>query len=421
MTSLRRKAAGAVGLVAIGLVIAILVGMYQKVFTPVTEVTVMSDRAGLLLDKGAAVRAYGVPVGDVREVHQADGGRVAITVALEPDAADRIPADVTASIRATTVFGAKFIDLQVPQGALDGSSSLTEGDVIQADAVTVEANDIFQHSLDLLQAVEPRQLNATLSQVASALDGRGEAFGRYLEQVNAYLTSFNPHLPTLNADIAAVDDVLRSYDAAAPGLIRTADQAGTTAVTLDKNVASMEAFLVDLVSASDRVGTFLTRLELPLARSINEMTPVTDLMRIYAPGLGCFLNNTAFLVRNVAKSLGAVDPGVQGKAGFLPGQAPYDPRTNKPKLVTGIGPICYPNVTLEHPVPPHVRFDDGTQSVYDGVGPVVNPGTLHNPYGRPFQPRQEAGSFSTYQDFLDDILGPGAAQQLLGSAGEGSQ
>lgn len=421
MTSLRRKAAGVVGFVAIGIVIAILVGMYQKVFTPVTEITVMSDRAGLLLDKGAAVRAFGAPVGEVREVRQADGGRVAITVALDPEAAKRIPADVTASIRATTVFGAKFIDLQVPVGALDGASSIAEGDVVEAEAVTVEANDTFQHSIDLLEAVDPLRLNTTLSEVAAALDGRGAAMGRYLEQVNDYLTSFNPHLPALTADIATADDVLRTYDAAAPRLIRTADQAGTTAVTLDENLASMQAFLLDLVNASERLGTFLNRLEVPLARSIKEMTPVTDLLRIFAPGLGCFLNNTAFLVRNLEKALGAQDPGVQGKAGFLPGQPTYDPRTSMPKIVTGVGPICYPNVTVKHPVPPHVRFDDGTQDVYDGVGPVVNPGTVHDPYGRPYEPTKQNGASTTYEELLDYLLGPGASQRLLGRQAGGAR
>src|SRR5690606_27238131 len=114
MEKMRRRLIGATGLVLIATLVAVLLGMYQKVFTPVTEVTVMSDRAGLLLDKGAAVRVSGLPVGEVRSVRQADSGQVAITVALDPDDASRIPDNVTASIKATTVFGAKFVDLEVP-------------------------------------------------------------------------------------------------------------------------------------------------------------------------------------------------------------------------------------------------------------------------------------------------------------------
>lgn len=415
MSKLRTRAVGAVGLLAVAGVVAALLGMYQKVFTPVTEITVMSDRAGLLLDRGGSVRAFGLPVGEIQAVRQTDGDQVEIAVGLDPEDAERIPADVTASIKSTTVFGAKFVDLEVPEGALDSSTHIAAGDVVEANAVTVEANDTFQHSIELIEAVEPMKLNATLSSVANALEGRGSEIGRYLELLNTYLTSLNAHLPQLEADIGTVDDVLRSYNKAAPHLIDAADQAGTTSVTLDENLATMQTFLVDIVNASDQTERLLAALEKPLARAIKELTPVTDLLRVFAPGLGCFLENTAAMVEVVALGLGKVDPGVQGRAGFFPGQRRYEPELNMPKIVTGVGPVCYPFPTEEDPVPPHVRFDDGTQDIYDGVGPVVNPGTLNDPYGNTYDPTK-AEEPKTYEGFVRYLLGDAAGKKVADRA-----
>jgi len=378
-SKLRTRVTGVIGLLLVAAVVAGLLGIYLKVFKPVIEVTVMSDRAGLLLDKGSAVRAYGLPVGEVRGVRTAGGAQVAITIALDPDKVDMIPEDVGAVIRATTVFGAKFVELEVPSDASD--RPIRAGAVIEATDTTVEVNDSFQHAIELLQAVSPRDLNNTLTQLATTLGGRGEQLGAYLTQLNAYLTSLNRHLPALASDIRLSRDVLQTYADVAPELISAADQAGTTAVTFSDSAATMHAFLVDLTQASKTVSIFLDSLEEPLVDLITEGTPVTNLLRIYSPEVGCLIDNLAQSGIIVGKGLGAKDPGVQSRNGVFPGQESYQPGVNLPKIVTGVGPICYPQPTRAHPLFPHIRFDDGTQTVYDGVGPVVNPGRWGDPFG----------------------------------------
>jgi len=378
-SKIRTRITGLIGLLLVAALVFGLLGIYLKLFKPVVEVTVMSDRAGLLLDKGSSVRAYGVPVGEVRGTRTAGNGQVEIKLALDPDKVDMISEDVDAVIRATTVFGAKFVELRVPADASD--RPVSEGAVIQAVDTTVEANDTFQHAMELIQAVSPRDLNNTLTQMATALEGRGEQLGAYLTQLNTYLTSLNRHLPTLAADIRLSRDVLGTYADVAPELIATADQGSTTAVTFSESAATMHAFLVDLTQTSRTVGIFLDSLEEPLVDMIVEGTPVTNLLRVYAPEIGCLLDNLSQHAHNTSKSLAGQDAGTQGRAGLLPGQPSYDPRVNLPKIVTGVGPICYPQPTKAHPLFPHIRFDDGTQTVYDGVGPVVNPGRMGDPFG----------------------------------------
>lgn len=418
---LKKRVAGAVGLAAVSAVVLLLVGVYLKVFASSVDITVVSDRAGLLLDRGAAVRTYGVPVGEVRGVRLRDDGRVDIDVALDPESAEEMPANLTAAIRATTVFGAKFIDLQVPVKTAD--RGISAGTVVAAEAVTVEANDVFQHGMDLLTAVDIRSLNSTLNQTATALDGRGEQLGEYITQVDRYLQAFNPHLPRLTSDLARGRSVLRTYRETLPDLVAAGESASTTSVTLDENLATLDAFLRDIVGTARSVGSFLEVLEAPLVRTIKEITPVTDLLRVYSPEVACLIDSLSVNQGVVSKALGDKAPGIQGRAGFLPGQEPYDPKVNLPKIVTGIGPICYPSPTKEMPGLPHIRFDDGTKTVYDGVGPAVDPGTMGDPFGAPYQPpadQAEADALSDYLSLVDAYFGPAGVERILDALKKGA-
>jgi len=371
------RLAGAAGLLGVLLVVLCLIGVYLKWFASSVDVTVMSDRTGLLLDRGAPVRVSGVPVGEVRGSKVTSDHRVAITVAIDKGKAHLVPADVVASIRSTTVFGAKFVELEMPTSDRD-QAAIRPGQVIQARSVPVEVNDTFHHAMDVLQSIDVEQLNTTLTEIASALNGRGERLGAYLTQVNDYLKTFNATLPTAVTDVQRAKDVLKVYADVTPQFIDVADQAGTTSNTLDANAATLHALLVDMVEASGTAKTFFSNVEDPLVGSLKELTPVTDLLRVYSPEIGCLIDNLNKLNTSIKTSLGAKVPGVLGAAGFLPGQDSYN-RSNLPKLVTGVGPVCYPFPDRAHPLYPHVRFDDGTASVYDGIGPVADPGRAAGP------------------------------------------
>jgi len=409
----KRRFAGAVGLAAVGAIVFVLVGVYLKAFVSSVDITVISDRAGLLLDRGAAVRAYGLPVGEVRDVRLRDDGRVAIDVALDPESAQQIPANVTAAIQATTVFGAKVIDLHIPVAS--ERPPISGGAVVEAEQVTTEANDVFQHAVNLLTAVDAKALNNTLSQSAIALDGRGDALGQFITQVDQYLRDFNPHLPRLASDFRRGRSVLQTYTDVLPDLVATGTNAATTSVTLDENLATLHAFLTDIVGTARSVGSFLDVLEEPLVRSLREITPVTELLRVYSPEVGCLIDSLKESTNAASMSLGKEVPGVQARAGFLPGQDAYSAAENLPKIVTGVGPICYPLPSKDMPLLPHVRFDDGTKTVYDGIGPTVDPGSLDDPFGSAHETssEKEANAFADYLALVEAYFGPDGVRRVL--------
>jgi len=379
---------GAGGLVVIVLVSAMLIATYLKVFEPVVHVTVSADRAGLLLDKGARVRLSGVPVGEVRGTTLEPDGSVSIDVALDKGSAYRVPSDVTAQIRGTTVFGSKFVDLELPKehpskSALEqvaATSAIEDGAVIHAKDVTIEANDVFAHGMKVLQAVNPSELNSTLTAMSTAFDGRGEKFGQFFSDWNGYLKNLNSHLPALETDLKSSTTVLRTYADVAPALISAADHFGRTSSTLVANEQELHDVLVTVVTAAGAARTLLAAVESPLGAFITQWLPVTGLGAEYAPEIGCTIHSLHRYVKTFDPFFGgAGDHAFYAVTGFLPSQEPYTLSKNRPKLVRGVGPACY----AEEPTPAHVNFDDGTSGVYSAaatnqpVKPADNPVSLY--------------------------------------------
>src|SRR5512139_3729007 len=87
--------------------------LFFGTFTSHETVTLTSDRSGLVMETNAKVKLRGVQVGRVTAIR---GGAqpVALKLEIDKDKLEYIPANVEAQIRATTVFGAKFVDLVYP-------------------------------------------------------------------------------------------------------------------------------------------------------------------------------------------------------------------------------------------------------------------------------------------------------------------
>lgn len=110
-----RPLAGLATVVVFAAVVAIALTQFRGGFTETVPVTVVSDRAGLMMNPGAKVKLHGAPVGAVASIHDMPNGQAAIQLALDPSRLRLIPANVLVNIVATTAFGAKFVQLIPPQ------------------------------------------------------------------------------------------------------------------------------------------------------------------------------------------------------------------------------------------------------------------------------------------------------------------
>src|SRR5215212_6347958 len=151
---IRRRLQGVAFLVVLALLLGLSVATYNKAFTEVAHVTLQTDTAGNQLQEASDVKVRGVIVGDVRDVEASAEGAT-IELAIDPAYLDEIPADVSARLLPKTLFGERFVSLELPEQP--GQERLADGDVIGQDRTenAIELARVIDDTLPLLQAVQP--------------------------------------------------------------------------------------------------------------------------------------------------------------------------------------------------------------------------------------------------------------------------
>ncbi|PJE19920.1 MAG: MCE-family protein, partial [Mycobacterium sp.] len=193
---------GLATVVVILAIVAVAIGLFNSEFTESVPVTVVSPRAGLVMNPEAKVKMRGVMVGKVESIEERPNGQAVLHLAMQPSAMHLIPRNVLVDIASTTVFGAKFIELIPPDQP--SQQSLQPHQVLEGKGVTVEVNTVFQQLTNLLSNIDPAKLNETLGAIAAAMNGRGHKIGQALSDLDAFLAKQDPALPALNHDLSVL-------------------------------------------------------------------------------------------------------------------------------------------------------------------------------------------------------------------------
>ena len=237
----------------------------------------------------AKVKMRGVQVGRVATIA---GGtsQVSIRLDIDPDQIKYIPANVEARINATSLFGAKFIDLITPKHP--SPQRLKAGTVLRSQNVAIEVNTVFNNLVDLIHHVDPAKLNGVLSALAEGLSGQGDRIGEAITDTNVVLASLNPRTDKLRADWQALKNVSDTYSAAAPDLIKTLSAASTTSTTVTTQAQQLDALLLDVLGLSRSGVNLLAPSKDKLITAINSLQPTADLLMKYNPELTCLFQGT---------------------------------------------------------------------------------------------------------------------------------
>jgi phospholipid/cholesterol/gamma-HCH transport system substrate-binding protein len=317
--------------------IAVTLAQFNESFRAYAPVTLTSDRAGLVMDDGAKVKLRGVPVGRVRAI-QSGSPAVTLQLQIDADQLQNIPANVGAQIRATSAFGAKYVDLIYPKDPTP--QRLRAGAVLQSQNVSTEVNTVFQNLTSLLHQIDPAKLNAVLSALAQSVRGKGQTIGRAITDANQVLLALNPRSDTARADWQALAGFSNTYSAAAANLIAVLDAASTTSTAVTDNAQALDALLLNTAGFAQAGIDLLGPNQDNLVRSINDLAPTADLLMKYNPEYTCLLVGANwFLDHDGRAALG----GANGKsividAAFLLGDDPYRYPDNLPTVAAKGGP-----------------------------------------------------------------------------------
>ncbi len=317
---------------AIWLTYALFTGTFRRS----VPVTLTSDRAGLVMETNAKVKLRGVQVGRVAAI---TGGREPVTLKLEidRDQIKNIPANVEPRIRATTVFGAKFVDLVYPGDP--SSQRLAAGQVLKSSNVSTEVNTVFENVVLVLDTIDPAKLNSTLSALAEGLRGQGERIGQATTDANQVLLELNPRSETIREDWRALKDFNDTYSAAAQNILSTLDAASTTSTTVVKQASQLDALLLATIGLSNSGISLLAPNQANLIKAINVLEPTTNLLHKYSPEYTCLLMGAKTLL----DTGGYEAPGGNGRTlvldvGLSLGDDPYHYPDNLPVIGAKGGP-----------------------------------------------------------------------------------
>ena len=180
---------------------------FAGTFKTTVPLTVVSDRAGLVMEDGAKVKLRGVQIGEVDRVESyADSAGTNLSklkLKIYPSEFRYLPSNIEAEIKSSTAFGAKYVDLIVPA---EGAShrQLVKGAVLHSRNMTVEVNTVFENLQSVVRAIDPAKLNGVLSALADAFRGKGERIGEAISGGNQFLVDREPQTSHHPQGLAAV-------------------------------------------------------------------------------------------------------------------------------------------------------------------------------------------------------------------------
>lgn len=379
----------AVGFLAVSaLVLAAVYVQFRGGFTPTTSLTMLSARAGLVMDPGSSVTYNGVQIGRVASIEPTErNGRPAakFTLDVKPRYVKLLPANVDAEIVATTLFGNKYVSLSSPEHP-DTKRFNPKKDVIDATAVTTEVNTLFETITNLSANVDPVKLNLTLHAAAQALTGLGDKLGESVVHGNEILDHFNARMPAFRRDLqqfAALGDI---YYAGAPDLIGFAD---TSVVTL-KTLVDQQRDLTAVWAKTAPVGRLATETTNTMGPDLNRMfadlVPTTALLDAYYPELPCTLRNTANIVPRVFEIVGGDGYSLNVTNEAVSPQNVYIYPENLPRINAhggpGGAPGCWQEITHDFWPAPYLVADTGVSQAPYNHFDIGSPWAIEYIWGR---------------------------------------
>ncbi|UXA17482.1 MCE family protein [Mycobacterium sp. SMC-4] len=310
---------------------------YTAAFTPTDKVTVLSPRAGLVMERDAKVKYRGIPVGKVESIQYA-GRDAKLTLAINRSDMRYIPDNAPVRIGGTTIFGAKSVEFMPPEEST--GRALRPGAEIAARHVQLEVNTLFQNLTDLLEKIDPINLNATISALGEGLRGNGEDLGELIAGLNYYLAQFNPKLPALRDDIRQTAVVANIYGDAGPDLARILDNAPAISTTVVEEQENLTTTLLAATGLADNGTATLEPGADDYIAAIQRLRVPLKVVGDYSPQYPCLLQAIDLAIDRFGPIIGGTRPGLFVSSNFLPGSPAYTYPESLPIVNATGGPNC---------------------------------------------------------------------------------
>jgi phospholipid/cholesterol/gamma-HCH transport system substrate-binding protein len=310
---------------------------YTAAFSSTDTVTVTAPRAGLVMERDGKVKYRGIQIGKVKNVNYS-GDQAQLMLAINSNELNFIPANAAVHIASSTIFGAKSVEFIPPKSP--SATSLRPGARVQASAVSLEVNTLFQSLIDLLHKIDPVELNGTLTALAEGLQGHGNDLGALLSGLNTLTRQANPKLPTLQQDFGKTAMVANIYADAAPDLVTVFNNTPTIARTIVDEQDNLNAALLATIGLSNNAYDTLAPAEQNLIDAIKRLRAPLKVAGDYSPEFGCLFAGIDRGIKEFAPLIGVRKAGLFTSSSFILGAPSYTYPESLPIVNASGGPNC---------------------------------------------------------------------------------
>lgn len=249
---------GTISLIAIllGLGLAFSINKFQALRGVYAISADLEDAAGLR--SGNEVRVAGVRVGQVTGIElTSSSARVEMEIASDIE----LPTETTVEVKLKTLLGQKFIDLQIPEGMVDGpgASILGVGDVIPMDQTTIPF-DIYQAATEgtsALEEIDKDALRDLLDVMAGTFEGSGDELRRALVGLDEVGRTLGEKSPQITRLLKNLKEVTGTLDAGGADLGGVLDRSAEVLGTLASNRSAISSLLVATEDLGRDLGTLI--------------------------------------------------------------------------------------------------------------------------------------------------------------------
>ncbi len=152
------------------------------------------------LAPGAPVYMADIVVGNVKDI-ELKNNRALITLELQKAA--RVPREVIARARRTSLLGERVIDLEIPENVTPDAPLLRDKDFIRQSVVRPDLEDLVREGTDVLSAIPA-------SEIATLVDEGAKGFGSRGEELRSLLRSFRKIVGAFGKETDTIQSILES-------------------------------------------------------------------------------------------------------------------------------------------------------------------------------------------------------------------
>lgn len=342
---LRLAVVGLVGALAVGSYVMFLGLQTLGVLSGDVRVQVRLATVGDTLGINSDVKYAGLRVGRVVSVDPGidDPTGPSAEVLVASDQAVHIPALVRARVLPGTLFGNEYVDLVVPTRDAGADGHLADGDVVAADTSrrTLRLMATLSATQRLLGAVDPAQWDRALSELAGALDGRGDNIRRFVGDADRFLMRWAHTEPQVMEDLDLLARNADTLTDVEPAFVSTLEDTLPLTRTLVAHRDDTVALLTGtsrLLDGPNGVTAFLRDNGSAVAGLLNATAATLEVFAQRHPAFEALLGKLPSVLMNGAR---AVKDGRIQMEGVLAPQLldPYD-ASDCPRYGDLAGPNC---------------------------------------------------------------------------------